>query len=214
MSKERDVWVVGATGLVGREAVLALLEAGGFARVLTLVRRPSGLSHPRLDERLIDFETLSSTLSTEHADVAICCLGSTIKQAGSQTQFRHIDYDYALSFAQAARAAGARHFLVVSALGAKADSLVFYNRVKGELERDLAGLGFEALTIVRPSLLIGERSESRLGEKLAAPLMSLLPKSVRGIEVKKVGRALAKLAREEAKGRRVVLSGELHALGE
>ena len=214
MSKARDVWVVGATGLVGREAVLALLELGGFERVLTLVRRPSGLSHPRLDERVIDFETLSSRLSTEHADVAICCLGSTLKQAGSQAQFRHIDYDYALNFAQAARAAGARHFLVVTALGAKADSMVFYNRVKGELERDLAGLGFEALTIVRPSLLIGERVESRLGEKLAAPLMSLLPRSVRGIEVKKVGRALAKLAREEAKGRRVVLSGELHSLGE
>jgi uncharacterized protein YbjT (DUF2867 family) len=213
MAKARDVWVVGATGLVGREAVLALLEADSFERVLTVVRRPSGLSHPRLDERVIDFETLSSALRAEHADVAICCLGSTIKQAGSQAQFRHIDYDYALIFAQAARAAGARHFLVVTALGAKADSLVFYNRVKGELERDLAELGFEALTIVRPSLLIGERSESRLGEKLAAPLMSLLPKSVRGIEVKKVGRALARLAGEERKGRRVVLSGELHSLG-
>jgi len=213
MTIARDVWVVGATGLVGREAVLALLEGGAFARVLTVVRRPSGLTHPRLDERVIDFETLSSALGGEHADVAICCLGSTIKQAGSQEQFRHIDYDYALNFARAAQAAGARHFLVVTALGAKADSRVFYNRVKGELERDLAGLGLPALTIVRPSLLIGERSESRLGEKLAAPLMSFLPKSVRGIEVKKVGRALAKLAGEPAQGRRVVPSGELHSLG-
>jgi uncharacterized protein YbjT (DUF2867 family) len=168
MTKARDVWLVGATGLVGREAVLALLEAASFERVLTVVRRPSGVAHPRLDKRVVDFEALSTVLSGEHADVAICCLGSTIKQAGSQAQFRHIDFDYALSFARAALVGGARHFIVVTALGAKASSRVFYNRVKGELEDALTGLGFEALTIVRPSLLIGDRgSQSRLGEKLA-----------------------------------------------
>ncbi|MEY4510442.1 MAG: hypothetical protein RLZZ450_2564 [Pseudomonadota bacterium] len=215
MTNARDVWIVGATGLVGREAVLALLEAAQFERVLSLVRRPSGQTSPKLDERVVDFEALSAALSAEHADVAICCLGSTIKQAGSQEQFRHIDFDYALTFARQAQAAGARHFLVVTALGANASSRVFYNRVKGELERALTGLGFEALTIVRPSLLIGDRGkQSRLGERLAAPLMSLLPKSVRGIEAKKVGRALARLAADEsAKGRRVVPSAELHSLG-
>jgi uncharacterized protein YbjT (DUF2867 family) len=215
MTKPRDVWIVGATGLVGREAVLALLEAPSVARVLTVVRRPSGVTHPKLSERVVDFETLSTALTGEHADVAICGLGSTIKQAGSQEQFRHIDFDYALSFAQAAKAAGARHFIVVTALGANASSRVFYNRVKGELESALTGLGFEALTIVRPSLLIGDRgAQSRLGEKLAAPFMSLLPKSIRGIEAKKVGVALSRLAQEEtAQGRRVVPSAELHSLG-
>jgi uncharacterized protein YbjT (DUF2867 family) len=215
MTKARNVWIVGATGLVGREAVLALLEAESFERVLSVVRRPSGVTHPRLSERVVDFEALSNALSGEHADVAICCLGTTIKQAGSQEQFRHIDFDYPLTFARAAQAAGARHLLVVTALGANASSRVFYNRVKGELESALTGLSFDALTIVRPSLLIGDRgADSRLGEKLAAPLMRLLPKSVRGIEANKVGRALARLAGESEKGRRVVLSGELHALGE
>jgi uncharacterized protein YbjT (DUF2867 family) len=210
----KNVWIVGATGLVGREAVLALLEGDGNERVVTVVRRPGDVSHPRHHERVVDFERLSSALEGERADVAICCLGSTIKQAGSQEQFRHIDFDYALTFAQAARAAGAAHFLVVTALGADAKSRVFYNRVKGELEHALADLGFSGLTIVRPSLLIGERAKSRLGERLAAPIMSLMPKSIRGIEGKKVGRALARLARAPAAGRRVVLSGELHSLGE
>lgn len=215
MTKAREVWIVGATGLVGREAVLALLEAPSFQRVLTVVRRTGGVTHPKLVERVVDFEALSTALSGEHADVAICCLGTTIKQAGSQAHFRHIDFDYALSFAEAAKAAGAGHFIVVTALGADPKSRVFYNRVKGELESALTDLGFAALTIVRPSLLVGDRGEaSRLGEKLAAPLMSLLPKSVRGIEAKKVGRALARLAGEEtAHGRRVVPSAELHALG-
>jgi uncharacterized protein YbjT (DUF2867 family) len=213
MTKARDVWIVGATGLVGREAVLALLEDDAFRRVMTVVRRKSGESHPRLDERVVDFEVLSAALSGERGHVAICCLGSTIKQAGSQAQFRHIDFDYAMSFARAAKHAGVRHFLVVTALGARPDSRVFYNRVKGELEQALAQLGFDALTIVQPSLLLGQRSERRLGELLAAPFSRFLPRSVRGIEASKVGRALARLAREDASGVRKVPSAELHTLG-
>jgi len=214
MTKARDVWIVGATGLVGREAVLALLEDETFGRVMTVVRRKSGVSHPRLDERVVDFEVLSAALSGERGHVAICCLGSTIKQAGSQAQFRHIDYDYAMAFAKAAKHAGVRHFLVVTALGAKPDSRVFYNRVKGELEQSLAELAFEKLTIVQPSLLIGERSEQRIGERLATPFMKLMPRSIRGIEARKVGRALAKLSREATPpGVVKVPSGDLHELG-
>src|SRR5690606_11908511 len=146
--------------------------------------------------------------------VAICALGTTIKQAGSQAQFRRVDHDYVLAFARAALAGGVRHVLVVTALGADARSSVFYNRVKGELEEALSELPFSALPIVRPSLLLGRREQTRLGERLAAPLARLLPKSYRGIEAATVARALVRLAREPAAGRRVVLSKELHALGE
>lgn len=213
MTKTREVWVVGATGLVGHEAVLALLGDDAVHRVLAVVRRHGGVPHPKLVEKVVDFEVLTSALEGERADVAICCLGSTIKQAGSQAQFRHIDFDYAYQFARAARHAGASHFLVVTALGADATSRVFYSRVKGELEAALRELDFLALTIVRPSLLMGERSEARLGEKLAAPFMKFMPKSVRGVAGKTVGRALARLATAPASGVRVVPSAELHDLG-
>lgn len=207
------VWLVGATGLVGRDTLEGLLAESSATRVLALVRRSAGRADPKLEEKIIDFERLEQALEGAGADTAISCLGSTIKQAGSQQQFRHIDHDYVLSFARAAKRAGVRHFLVVTALGSDAQSRLFYNRVKGELEQELAALAFPALTIVRPSLLIGERDQARLGEKLAAPLMRFLPKSIAGIEASKVARSLVRLAREPASGKRVVLSKELHTLG-
>jgi uncharacterized protein YbjT (DUF2867 family) len=208
------VWIAGATGLVGGETLGALLADQSVSEVLAVVRRTTGRTHAKLVEKRVDFEQLEEALHGLSANTAFCCLGSTIKQAGSQTQFRHIDHDYALAFARAARHANVTHMLVVTALGADPRSRVFYNRVKGELEQALDALAFPVLTIVRPSLLIGERSESRLGEKLAAPLLRMMPKSLRGIEGRTVGRALVRLAHEQASGRRVVLSKELHALGE
>ena len=209
-----NVWILGATGLVGREALSELLADDGFERVFAFARRSTGVVHPRLTERLVDFEKLEQDVAGISGDVALCALGSTIKQAGSQEQFRHIDHDYVLAFARAALAAGVRHFLVVTALGSDAQSRVFYNRVKGEVEASLSALPFAALTIVRPSLLIGARAESRLGERLLAPFSRLLPRSVAGIEARTVARALVRLARSPAAGKRVVLSKELHALGE
>jgi uncharacterized protein YbjT (DUF2867 family) len=207
-----NVWLAGATGLVGHEVLELLLADHTFTRVVTPVRRPIGVSHPKLEERLVDFDHLEETL-TGPCQVAICCLGTTIKQAGSQAQFRRVDYDYVLAFARAAQAASVQHFLVVTALGSDASSRVFYNRVKGEVEEALSALNLPALTIARPSLLIGERREFRLGERLAAPFSKLLPAKVRGIEAKVVARALVELARAPARGKRVVPSEELQKLG-
>lgn len=202
--------MIGATGLVGREAVRALLADPACTSVLAVTRRPTGFHDAKFREQIVDFEQLEPALAGESADVALCCLGTTQKQAGSQAQFRHIELDYSLAFARAAKVAGVRHFLIVTALGADAKSLFFYNRVKGELEQALSAMGFPALTIVRPSLLVGDRQERRLGEKLAEPLMSLFPRSLRGIGVDKVGRALAVHARGGS-GKRIVPSQELHA---
>jgi uncharacterized protein YbjT (DUF2867 family) len=210
----RTVWVVGATGLVGRETVRVLLEGGD--RVVAWVRRSSGLQHPALIERVVDFEQLDTAFVVgpgELPDVAVCCLGTTIKQAGSQERFRRVDHDYVLAFARAARQAGARTFAVVTALGADAKSLVFYNRVKGEVEQALAALGFESLVIARPSLLLGEREQGRLGERLMAPVSRLLPLRYRGIEGRTVARALRNLVLDAIPGRRLVLSDELQKRG-
>lgn len=204
-------WVIGATGLVGREAIKALLAEEGCTSLLAVTRRPTGVRGAKFAEKVVDFEQLQSALAGERGDVAVCCLGTTLKQAGSQAQFRHIELDYTLAFARAARAGGVRHFLVVTALGANARSLAFYNRIKGELEQALTDMQFPALTILRPSLLIGDRAEARLGEKLAEPLMRLLPRGLRGIGVDHVGRALAAHAVRPAEGKTVLLSKQLHA---
>ena len=214
MTHTHEVWVVGATGLVGRETVATLLETPTITRVVAVVRRPLGLGHTKLEERVVDFDALETALTGGSVDTAVCCLGTTIKQAGSRAQFRKVDHDYVLAFARAAKAAGAKHFVVVTALGANASSFTFYNRVKGDVESALAALGFASLTIARPSLLIGDRAEARLGERLAAPLSRLLPASVRGIEGRTVARALVRLVVEGGRGpKRVVPSAELASLG-
>jgi uncharacterized protein YbjT (DUF2867 family) len=210
----KTIWVVGATGLVGRETVRALLDTGD--QVVAWVRRPTGLRHPGLSERLVDFEQLEAayTLGPEGPPVAaVCCLGTTIKQAGSQERFRRVDYDYVLAFARAAKRAGVGTFAVVTAMGADSRSLVFYNRVKGDVERELTAVGFDSLIIARPSLLMGERDQARLGERLAAPLMRWLPLRYRGIEGATVARALRNLVSSAGPGNHVVPSDQLQRAG-
>lgn len=213
MSELRTVFVVGATGLVGKETVLAALESPAHGRVVAVVRRALDLRHPKLEQRILDFDALESGLAGITLDDAICCLGTTIKKAGSKEAFRRVDHDYVLAFARAARAASARTFVVVTALGADLRSPFFYNRVKGETERDLEALGFPSLVIARPSLLLGPREEMRLGERLAAPFSHYLPARLRGIEGRTVARALVRLATSTSPGTHVVLSDELQRLG-
>jgi uncharacterized protein YbjT (DUF2867 family) len=138
-----------------------------------------------------DFERLDALPSeTFSVDAAICALGTTIKVAGSQAAFRRVDHDYPLEIARRARALGATRYGLVSALGADARSRVFYNRVKGEVEDAIAALGFESLSIARPSLLLGERSQSRLGERLSTPLMRCLPSRWRAVPAEAVAQHL------------------------
>ena len=212
------VWLVGATGLTGRETLKELLASDQVGRVVVWVRRPTGMSHDKLVERVVDFERLEAAFPAqdESADAAICCLGTTMKSAGSKERFRRVDHDYVLAFARAAKMAGARTFVVVTAMGASSSSAFFYNRVKADVEDDLASLAFESLVIARPSLLVGERSRQRAGEKLMGPIMRFLPARYRAIEGERVARALVRLAEDAASAptpRRVVLSDELQILG-
>lgn len=207
----QHILLAGATGLTGEHLLDRLLNEPTVARVLAPSRRPLA-EHPHLDNPVGELLELLPQLSGA-IDTAFCCLGSTIKQAGSQEAFRAVDHDLVLAFAQRARELGARHLLVISALGADANSSVFYNRVKGEMEQALKAQDWPQLTIVRPSLLQGARQEFRLGERLAAPFMRWLPGKYRGIEATVLARALWRLALEEDRGTRIIESHQLRRLG-
>lgn len=215
MTAPEIAWVAGATGLIGRE-LLALQPA---RRVHALLRRPQTLP-PGVTAHQVDYAALdlSALPAPQHA---YCALGTTIKVAGSQAAFRAVDFEAVLAFARAAQTAGATAFGLVSAMGAAADSAVFYNRVKGEVEAALRSLGFHSLVIARPSLLQGDRQAlgqpvrpiEHLAQVLARPLRTLLPNRVRPIEAATVARALVRAVQQEQAGVRVLESGDLQELG-
>ena len=157
--------IAGASGLTGQHVLNRLLDDRGFDPVVAVLRTPLHRNHPRLQERVVEFDKLSA-LKPVPLSAAFCGLGTTIKKAGSKEAFRAVDHDHILSFARWARQNGARHFLYVSSVSAAADSPNFYLRVKGETERDVEAIGFEWLDIFQPSILLGVRPESRLGERI------------------------------------------------
>jgi uncharacterized protein YbjT (DUF2867 family) len=198
----RIALVAGATGLVGRECLRLLAENAGVEEVRALVRRPlpTEAQVPGVRECRIDFERLDGHPDWFQVDWVFCALGTTMRQAGSRDAFRRVDFDYPLSIAKAARAAGARHFLLVSAIGADARSGIFYNRVKGELEAAVSQLGFPSLTIARPSLLLGDRSPQRIGEEFAKRLAWLFPPRWKPVQACQVASALIQAAQADASG--------------
>jgi uncharacterized protein YbjT (DUF2867 family) len=186
--------MIGATGLIGRQ-LWPLLEREHD--LLVLARRQSGAAK----EKLGSMNDWPALLAGERIDVAVSTLGTTRKAAGSWEAFEAVDRHGVLAFAAAARKAGARHFLLVSSSGADAASRNAYLRLKGEVEAAVAALGFERADILRPGLLLGQRSEKRLAEGLGqalAPLLNLVLKGpldrYAGIEAKAVARAMAVLA--------------------
>ncbi len=173
----RTALIAGATGLIGNLLLQRLLNDPGYGEVRVLSRRPLNVTNPRLRVLLSDYSDLSSLAEALNADDVFCCLGTTIKAAGSRAAFEDVDYRMVAELAQESRAAGAKRFLVVSAVGASERAMAFYSRVKGRMERVVSALDFEAVHILRPSLLLGERSEHRPGEVMAqklAPLMAPL----------------------------------------
>lgn len=166
--------IAGATGLVGGLLLRDLLAAREYGRVVALGRRSTGIDDPKLREVAVDFSALKTAANTLEADDAFCCLGTTIRRAGSREGFRAVDHGAVVAFAWAARRAGARRLFVVSALGADSTSRLFYNRVKGESEEALAVMGFGTLGIFRPALLRGARAEFRPGERLLGAAMWLI----------------------------------------
>ena len=197
MSESRTALLAGATGLVGRELVKQLVESPRYDQIHILLRRavPELEGQSKLKLQQVDFDALPEL---PVVDDVLLALGTTIKVAGSQEAFRRVDYDYVVAVARAARAAGARRLGLVSAMGADVTSRVFYNRVKGEAEQAVSGLGYESVVIAQPSLLMGDREAlgqpARSGEKLArrvlGPVLGFIPARVRPVEASAVAAAL------------------------
>ncbi len=191
--------VYGATGLIGKHLVTKLLLNDAYEKVYVVARRPISRSHPKLAVIQLPGERLSElNLDLKDHDIdAFSAMGTTIKQAGSKEEFRKIDFEFNLNFATACRKMGVRHFLLVSALGASSKSLVFYSRVKGELEDALRNLNFPQLTIAQPSLLLGERDHYRRGEVIASKFSPLLVgplAAFKAIKAESVAAALIRFA--------------------
>lgn len=172
--------LIGATGLVGGHCLQRLLDSPVYKRVIAVSRRPVPLKHRRLVRLETPFDHLDTALDGVAADDAFCCMGTTIRQAGTKAEFHKVDYGYSLEFAHRMLANGAQHLLLVSALGANARSPLFYNRVKGLLEQEVRELGFPRLSIFRPSLLVGDRVEHRPGEALGMRFSAIIAPFLRG----------------------------------
>jgi len=213
MAESRAALLVGATGLIGSFLLQRLLAAGRYARVTVWARRDIGRTHPKLKVEIADFARLQER-RVEAEDV-FCCLGTTIRQAGSQAAFRRVDYDYPVALAMAAAGGGARRLLVVSALGANPDSRVFYNRVKGEMEVAVRAAGVPRTVFFRPSLLSGPRVQERLGEKIGLVVGNILGSLLgkyRPIHADLVAAAMLKAA-EEDRSTGVLESEEIRRVG-
>jgi uncharacterized protein YbjT (DUF2867 family) len=217
LAPPRTALLAGATGLVGRALLPMLLASKHYRSVRILLRRaaPDIRTSAKLKIHRVDFVNLPAAFPT--ADDLFIALGTTIKVAGSEAAFRQVDFDFVVNVARGARAAGATRLAVVSALGADANSRVFYNRVKGEMQVAVAQLGYESVVIAQPSLLLGDRTvlgqPVRSGEawaaRLAGPLGWLMPRAVRPIPARTVASSLLAAILDAKPGVRILKSGAM-----
>ena len=212
----KSALLVGASGLVGSELLNCLLIAPEYSKVLVIVRKPLCLKHPKLEERVIEFEDLVLYNDCFKVEDVFCCLGTTIKKAQSQEAFKKVDVDYPLVMARLAKDMQAEKFLIISSMGANPDSTVFYSRMKGLLEQKLKVIGIRSLHIFRPSLLIGDRNEFRLGETVSTLLTKGLSfifigslKKYKPITAKAVASAMYRAAQRKEEGIHTYLSHEI-----
>ena len=219
MSQAPVTLLAGATGAVGRHLLERLLARPGRGEVVVVARSPAPLHHARLRWLRAELDQLAPALAGVRADTAYCCLGTTMKQAGSRDAFRAVDLDGVVAYATAARAAGARFFGLVSAAGADPGARNFYLRTKGEAEMRVESLAFPSLAIMQPGLLRGPRREFRLGERVGqvvAPLtdrMLLGPLArYRSVPVEIVARALDAAGRQALPGTQRYSPAEMDAL--
>ena len=168
--------VIGATGLVGSHVVKQLLQNDRYGTIKVFHRRNTGLDHEKLEEHTVGFENIEDWKNLLKGDELYSCLGTTIKKAGSQEAQYTVDYTYQFETAKAAAENGVKKFSLVSSAGANADSRAFYTKLKGELDEAVKDLPFEVITILRPSILDGDRKEDRLGESIGLFLAKLFTK--------------------------------------
>jgi uncharacterized protein YbjT (DUF2867 family) len=209
--KQRTALIAGASGLVGGECLQRLLASEAYAKVTVVTRHALGpaAQHPKLREIVIDFAQLDRIKTELRADHVFCALGTTIRKAGSQAKFRQVDFEYPRHLAQLTLARGARHFSLVSALGASSKSGVFYSRVKGELEDALRAMHWPSLCILRPSVIAGDRKESRPLERLSEMVLRFGPVTYRPVAASKIAAAMVATAQRESAGVTILESREI-----
>ena len=220
MQKVRNALIAGASGLVGGHCLEMLLKSERYSQVISIGRRELPVINPKLEQKVVDFDKLHTFYADLDVDDVFCCLGTTIKTAGSKEAFYKVDHTYVVELARVTANKGASQFVVISSMGADASSMFFYNKVKGEMERDIQQVGFESVHILRPSLLLGNRDEERIGENLASkilkPLSSLMVgplKVYRPIEAETVASAMVYAAAHQEKGVHIYPSDQVAELG-
>ncbi|NOU96571.1 NAD-dependent epimerase/dehydratase family protein [Paenibacillus sp. LMG 31456] len=212
--------IAGATGLIGGELIRCLLEDPFYDRVVALVRKETSWTHEKLVQVVTDYDELEAVVKDYlPGSYVFCCLGTTIKKAGSKEQFRKVDYEYPMLLGKLAFQYGAVDYLIVTAMGANAGSAIFYNQVKGEIEEGLGKLRLPSLQIFRPSLLLGDRQEVRLGERFGAavsrvitPIMIGGLRKYKPIKAETVAKAMLKSSKNSNKGTRIYESNQIEEL--
>lgn len=201
-----SVLVLGASGLIGCHLTTLLTEDSSIDKIYLLVRRPLNLHHPKIEERIVDFSNEGQYRDNFPAvETIFCCIGTTQKRVkGDNVLYRKIDFDIPVNGAKIGLQKGVKKYVIVSAIGSNSKSNNFYVRLKGEVEEAIASLPFDAVHIMQPSLLLGNRKEFRLAERIfqaiMKPLNSLIPGKYKAIEGSKVAEAMLKADKSNEKG--------------
>lgn len=217
----RKALILGASGLIGRRLIRYLMDDALYAELRLPVRRPQPIEHRKVEQREMQFDHMDDHADFFAVDDVFCCLGTTMKKAGSQESFETVDRIYPLQAARLAAQKGAKRFLIVTAAGADPKSPIFYNRIKGLVEEDLKNSGLQELHVFRPSLLKGKRMETRLGEEAAGLVLGVLGfamvgplRRYRAIEAGDVARAMQVAARRREVGQHVYESERIQEIAD
>lgn len=212
--------IIGSTGLIGSHLLNLLLESNDYLKVITFVKRDTGIKHQKLTQHIIDFDKPETYERLVVGDDFFCTIGTTIKKAGNKEAFRKVDFEYPRQFASFALQNKVNQSLIISSLGADANSGNFYLKTKGEIQDFLKNCNFESVAVLQPSLLLGERKEFRLGEKIGAFFMKTLSflflgnlKKYKPIEGKTVAKALLAIARTNTSGFKIYESDVIQEIG-
>jgi uncharacterized protein YbjT (DUF2867 family) len=211
--------IIGSTGLIGSQLLDLLLESQEYDKVITFVKRDSGIQHPKLKQHIIDFDKPETYKELVVGDDFFCSIGTTIKKAGSQNAFRKVDFEYPKQFASLAQQNKVKQFLIITSLGADANSSNFYLKTKGEIQDFLKNCAFESISILQPSLLLGNRTEFRLGEKMGVYFMKLFSflfignlKKYKAIQSEAVAKAMFIIAQKNYKGFQIIESDSIQEI--
>ena len=205
MINKKKAIVIGSTGMVGTQLIQLLLQSNEYSEIVSLVRRPGGIIHPKLLENCIDFDNPEAWSDLVNGDVLFSTLGTTIAQAKTKAAQYKVDFSYQYKVAEIAAKNGVAKYVLVSAAGANAKSMTFYMKIKGKLEVAVQSLPFEVISIIRPGQLAGNRTEKRFGEKIGLAVMSVINKlgllqPYRPIHARQVAQAMINAASKKESG--------------